>query len=193
MPKLLPAEETLRDLLALGPSTEDPASEVRQILESADSGAIRLVQLGARLKEQAVRDRQALGISAAQKVKKKYPGRKPQTFKMGGKKLDMLRNTIENYHREDKDVNLSEVAKQLRISRSTLYRYLEASPGLLGALQKMRLAKGQHQRQDQEKAEKSLQVAAYRLEKALKDSGQSRSNRPVYEAASAERKARRGR
>jgi AraC-like DNA-binding protein len=191
MRDLLPSEEVLRDLLSFRHDTSDPLREAQTVLASGDPEAIRLVGLGAALKAVAIRERQGAGIAKAQTVKKKYPGRTPATFKMGRKKLAQLEAVLANAQREEREVNLSQVARDLNISRSTVHRYLKATPGLLGAVKALRKAKGQATRGDRQKQAQSELLARLRTERALKEAGQSRSHRPVYEAVAAARKAKR--
>lgn len=194
--------DALQAVTAGGPSSAvDPLELVNEAMLRHDQDALKLLRAGVELHIRALKERQQEGIKKAQKVKSKYPGRTPGVFKMGGKKLDLLHTVLKNKLRQLQDavedgrtaevpeLSMAGVAKQLRISRSTLYRYIKMAPNVAKTAALLKKAEGQRKRDSLDKEASSLRKAHHSFEEGLKAANLKRSDRPIQKAEADRKRA----
>lgn len=187
----------LAALLATQLPPFDPLEVVTTAMASGDVEALRLLAAGVSLQRAASKEVQSKGIRKAQEAAHKYTGRQPKAFALSVKKraelLAVLQSMRNRAAREDEPatLNITQLAKNFKCGRTTLYRYIKASPDLLKALESLRKSQGQKARGEMRKANNSRRHATKLFSKSMNDSGQGRQDRPVLDAVRAERKAKR--
>ena len=187
----------IEGLMAALPTPSDLLQLVAQTLKAADSQALRLLLAGVQLQREATKEVQRKGIRKAQTVVKKYPGRIPMAFGLSKAKCERLAVMLEGrldastFEDAPPKANISQMAKDLKCSRTTLYRYIKATPALLATLETLRRRQGQIARTDTQRAAKSARKAKKLFDEGMKSTGLSRKNRPTLEAVRNERKGKR--
>lgn len=212
MKKQFSSELAVQSLEALDLPQQDALAVFNAAQAAGDTYALGLLMVGVRLKAAAARERQGAGIEKALKEGAKYKGRAVAALKLKGTKLQLLKDIISRRRMElarldedeevpdwkkatDVPLNLVQLAKQLKIGRATLYRYLKMSEhGLEEMLLQLRKAERQRYHKDHadkpELAELSVKRAKSYAQKALKDSGLKKENRPALDVERAKRKAK---
>lgn len=179
-----PSEAAIRSLEALALPAVDPKALVEAALAAGDQAALQYLMAGVQLKVDALAERQGAGIRRAQRVQKNYEGRKPGALKMKGRKLDLLKtildNTLKRHEVEQddgpsavplRDLDMTQLAKDLNLSRTTLYRYIKMAPTLVTTLEAIKKAEGQRMRGNVEGETKSRRKAAKTFKEARSAAG----------------------
>lgn len=196
MNEIAPHVSALETLLKVEVAQIDLLELVNETLSGSDPTALRLLLAGVRLQREATRETQRKGIRKAQEVVNKYPGRKPTAFGLSAAKRDRLAAMLKyrldqnTYVDATPDTNISQMAKDLKCSRTTLYRYIKATPELLTVMETLRRRKGQLGRHDEVRASKSLNKAKKVFSQGLENAGISRKDRPILNAVRQARKAK---
>jgi hypothetical protein len=167
-----------------------PADAAQAALAKQDPTAMRLLMAGAALQRAAWREAQQAGIRKAQAVVKKYPGRKPAAFQLTQAQQQRLYNALTE---GVEDINISRLAKELRISRTTLYNYIEMGPKAAEALKHLRQSTQRGYRGNEEGKVQSARKAQRVFREGLEAAGLRRHYRPVLDEVRELRKERRAR
>ena len=178
----------LNELLAASPAPTDVIAQVEVALRSGNATTLNFLRLGAELHRAALRERQAQGIHKAKKVVSKYKGRKPSAMVLSKAKRDKLSAYLQNH---GSGGNKAELARLLKISRTTLYRYLAMETKVVEVLRQSNKATGQLQRGNDKGHAQSVRKAEKTFSEGRQAIGLKVSHRPVLEEARAVRKERR--